>query len=114
MNAHRQPPASIKTEPSDGPVATASAEMPPHIATAGARASAGVAASSSPSEAGMRKAAPTAWTTRPPISSHTAGANAHIADPIVKITSPRTNHRRRPDRSAIRPAPSSNAPNTTL
>src|SRR5688572_30612728 len=32
-NAHRQPPASTRTEPSDGPVATARAEMPPHMAT---------------------------------------------------------------------------------
>ena len=59
-NAHRQPPASMRTEPSDGPVATARAEMPPHIATACARAPAGVAASSSASDAGISNAAPTA------------------------------------------------------
>ena len=113
-NAHRQPPASINREPSDGPVATARAEMPPHMATACARAAGGVAVSSSASDAGMSSAAPTACTTRPPISSHAEGAIPHVNEPRAKISRPSRKMRRRPDRSAIRPAPRSSAPKTTL
>ncbi len=40
-NAHRQPPADTIAAPSDGPVATASAPMPPHWATICMRRSGG-------------------------------------------------------------------------
>ena len=38
----------------------------------------------------------------------------HSAEPSVNTARPRWNERRRPERSAMRPAPSSRAPNTTL
>jgi len=113
-NAHRQPPASISSDPNDGPVATARAAMPPHIATARARAAGAVAVSSKASDAGMTSAAPTACTTRPAMTVHTDGAMPHSSDPTVKTTRPTWKTRRRPDRSAIRPAPSRSAPNTML
>ena len=55
-----------------------------------------------------------AWTTRPAMSSHAEGAMPHSSEPAVKISRPSRKMRRRPDRSAIRPAPRSRAPNTTL
>ena len=113
-NAQRHPPASMRTEPSDGPVATASAATPPHIATAWALAAGAVADSSRASEAGISRAAPMAWTTRPAMSSHAEGAMPHSSDPAVKISRPSRKMRRRPERSAILPAPRSSAPNTTL
>ena len=112
--AQRQPPASMSTAPRDGPVATARAEMPPHMATAWARSDGAVAASRSASEAGMSSAAPTACTTRPPMSIQGLVATPHSREPSVNTAMPRRNQRRRPERSAMRPAPSSRAPNTTL
>jgi hypothetical protein len=87
--------------------------MPPHRATAVAR-TLGVAASNRASDAGMSSAAPTACTTRPAMSSQGVGARPHNAEPSVNTARPRWNERRRPERSAMRPAPSSRAPNTTL
>ena len=104
----------MRTEPSEGPVATARADTPPHIATAWALAAGAVADSSRASDAGISRAAPMAWTTRPAMSSHAEGAMPHSRDPAVKISKPSRKMRRRPERSAIRPAPRSRAPNTTL
>ncbi len=70
--------------------------------------------SSSASDDGSNNAAPIACTTRPLISSHADGATPHSREPIVNTTRPSRKILRRPDRSAMRPAPSNNAPNTTL
>ena len=59
-------------------------------------------------------AAPSPWTTRPAIKSCTEGARAHSADPRVKIPSPAKKIRRRPSRSAVRPAVTSSEANTMV
>ncbi len=84
------------------------------MATAGARAAAGVAANSRASDVGISSAAPTACTTRPAMRNHGANATPHMSEPIVNTARPRWNQRLRPERSAMRPAPRSSAPNTTL
>ena len=101
--AQRQPPASMSTAPRDGPVATARAEMPPHMATAWARSAAGVAPRSSASDAGMSSAAPTACTTRPPMSIHGAVATPHSSDPSGE-------HRGAPQEPAPTAGPVGDAP----
>ncbi len=107
MKAQRHPPASISSEPSDGPVATARAEMPPHIATAWApRLGRGRGRAAAASEAGISRAAPTACTTRPAMSSSAPRrACPHSSEPAVKIGRPARNVAAAAERSAMRPAP---------
>ena len=59
-------------------------------------------------------AAPTPCTTRPPINNATDGARAHRAEPRVNTPSPAKKMRRRPSRSAVRPAVTSSDANTMV
>ncbi len=68
--------------------------------------------SSSASEVGIRKAAPTAWITRAPTSVCADGATPHSSEPSAKTIRPPMNARRRPKRSASAPAGTSSAANT--
>jgi hypothetical protein len=58
--------------------------------------------------------APAAWTTRAAISRPTPGASAHSTEPRVNAASPAVKTRRRPARSAHRPAGTSTAANTIV
>src|SRR6202035_506535 len=78
------------------------------------RPDAGTAASSSDSDAGTIAPAPAAWTTRAAIRRPTPGASPHSTDPAVNPASPATNNRRRPIRSAHRPAGTSTDANTIV
>src|SRR6185437_7208135 len=78
------------------------------------RGAGGTAASSSDSDAGTIAPAPAAWTTRAAISAPTPGASAHSTEPRLNPASPSTNRRRRPTRSAQRPAGTSTAANTIV
>src|SRR5580658_4165558 len=97
--------------PITGPSAAPSADQVP---SAFGRPDAGTAASSSDSDAGTIAPAPAAWTTRAAISRPTPGASPHSTDPAVNPASPATNNRRRPIRSAHRPAGTSTAANTIV
>ena len=59
-------------------------------------------------------AAPLPWMKRPATSRSTDGASPHRADPRVKTPSPMKNSRRRPRRSALRPAVTSSEAKTML
>ena len=58
--------------------------------------------------------APTAWTTLAAISTATPGASPHSTDPTLNPASPARNTRRRPSRSAQRPAGTSTAASTIV
>ena len=79
-----------------------------------ARFSAGTSASTRPSDAGISAAPPTAWTTRAAISIAALLAEPEMADPRRNSASPAPKTRRRPTRSAIRPAGRSSAAMITL
>ena len=83
-------------------------------ATPWERRSGGKALSTRASEAGTRKAAPSACTTRKATSGPSDGATAHSSEAAVNSSRPKTNMRRRPSRSAIRPAATRKAANTML
>ena len=86
----------------------------PHSAVADARRSSGNSGSSSPSDVGTSSAAPAACTTRAAIRNSTDGASPHSAEAPTNTPSPQKNIRRRPSRSASRPAGTSNAAKTML
>ena len=113
QNTQRQ---SIWTRlpPITGPSAAPRAPSADHVPSALARAAGGTAASSSDSDAGTIAPAPAAWMTRAAISAVTPGASPHSTDPSVNTASPATNSRRRPIRSAHRPAGTSTAANTIV
>ena len=48
---------------------------------------------------GIKAAAPTPCTSRPPMSAHVAGARPHRIDPVVNTAMPPRSSRRRPKRS---------------
>gem|GEM_PF-4536917 len=75
---------------------------------------AGTAESSSDNEAGTIRPAPAAWITRAAISAATPGARPQHSEPMLKVISPATKRRRRPTRSAHRPAGTSTAANTMV
>ena len=79
-----------------------------------ARPGGGTLASSSESEAGTIRPAPAAWMIRAAISSGTPGDRPHRAEPALKPIRPATKIRRRPTRSAHRPAGTSTAANTIV
>ena len=80
----------------------------------GRGAPAGNAFSTSASEDGTRKAAPSACTTRNATSAPADGATAHSSEAAVNSSRPNTKMRRRPSRSAIRPAATRKAAKTML
>ena len=100
--------------PITGPSAAPSAPNADQVPIALARPDSGTLASSSESEAGTIKPAPAAWMTRAAISSGTPGDRPHSAEPAVKPIRPVTKIRRRPARSAHRPAGTSTAANTIV
>src|SRR5277367_5699536 len=100
--------------PITGPSAAPSAPSADQVPSAFARPDAGTAASSSDIDAGTIAPAPAAWTTRAAISRPTPGASPHSTDPAVNPASPATNNRRRPIRSAHRPAGTRTAANTIV
>src|SRR5690349_12780921 len=100
--------------PITGPSAAPSAPSADQVPIALARPEAGTLASSSESEAGTIRPAPTAWTIRAAISSGTPGDRPHSAEPRLNPISPAPKIRRRPIRSAHRPAGTSTAANTIV
>src|SRR6516165_797656 len=100
--------------PITGPSAAPRAPSADQVPRAFARAAPGTAASSSDSDAGTIAPAPAAWMTRAAISRPTPGASPHSTDPALNPASPATNTRRRPIRSAHRPAGTSTAANTIV
>jgi hypothetical protein len=110
----RQLSAATSRPPSEGPTPAASAATAERSATACARRSAGKAWSTRPSEAGTMNAAPSAWRTRNPIRALAEGAIAQRTDAKVNSARPARKTRRRPSRSAIRPAATRNAAKTML
>jgi hypothetical protein len=100
----RQSHCWTSNAPTVGPAAAERAEIEPKIATATGTRAGGKTVSTIASADGTSAAAPRAWTTRKATSSPAVGARAHRAEASVKATSPTTNVRRRPKRSAIRPA----------
>src|SRR4051794_34728251 len=77
------------------------------------RLSAGVSASTSPSAAGIMAAAAAPCTARAATSAPTLGASALASEATVNSATPPMNTRRRPTRSATRPAGVSSAANST-
>ena len=110
----RQFETEISTPPSDGPSPAAPAATAASSAVPCERRSSGKAWSTSASDAGTSIAAPSAWTSRNTISAVTEGASAQAAEASVKTLNPATNIRRRPTRSASRPAATRNAAKTML
>ena len=100
--------------PITGPSAAPSAPSADQVPMARARAGPGTEASSSDSEAGTIRPAPAAWMTRAAISAATPGARPHSSDPTLNAIRPATNSRRRPTRSAHRPAGTRTAANTIV
>ena len=105
---------STRLPPITGPSAAPRAPRADQVPSAFARAGAGTAASRSDSDAGTITPAPTAWMTRAAISAATPGASPHSSDPTLNAASPATSARRRPIRSAHRPAGTSTAANTIV
>ncbi len=95
---------STRKPPITGPRAAPSAPMADHVPIACARKFPGTAASNSDNDAGTIMPAPIAWTRREAIRNPTSGATPDRTEPSVKTTRPATNIRRRPIRSAQRPA----------
>jgi hypothetical protein len=91
---HRQLAATSRP-PTTGPTA---ADMPPtavHARTAPCLRSGGYEARTNPSEVGVSKAAPAAWTRRKPMSIPTLVEAAQAADAAVKMATPRRKARSR-------------------
>src|ERR1039457_5169919 len=102
---------STRNPPMTGPSAAPSAPIADHVPMACARAGPGTAANKSESDAGTIMPAPIAWMRRAATNSDTSGVTPERIDPNVKTTRPATNIRRRPMRSAQRPAGTSTAAN---
>ena len=113
QNTHRQLTCT-RPPPITGPSAAPSAPRADQVPMARDLAAAGTAASSSDSEAGTIRPAPAAWMTRAATSSATPGTRPHSADPALKAARPVMNTRRRPIRSAHRPAGTSTAAKTIV
>src|SRR5262249_38098064 len=104
-NTERQPHASTKSPPMVGPSAAASAPAAPQSAMACGTLDLGKACRISASDAGVSAAAPHPCRTLAATSTPTPGATAQMADATVKTPIPARKTRRRPRRSAHRPAP---------
>ena len=113
QNTHRQL-ICTRLPPMTGPSAAPSAPSADQVPMARARPAAGTDASKSDREAGTMRPAPAAWMTRAAISAATPGATPHSSEPRLKAASPAMNSRRRPTRSAHRPAGTSTAAKTIV
>ena len=112
--AQRHPPSSTSAPPIGGPRPAATAAVAPHSPMAWARRSLVNASTTMAREAGTSIAAPSAWSTRPAISSSRFPATAHHSEASVNSTMPPEYARRRPMRSVSRPHTTRNAANTML
>jgi len=112
-NTSRQSAHATSAPPSAGPVAAATAPVAPQIEVAVARCARGNSGSRSASDVGTTAAAPRACTTRAAMSTAGVGASPHPAEATRNTTIPARNSRRRPMRSANRPAGINAAANTT-
>lgn len=108
-NAQRQLVASMISAPTEGPVATPSAVIAPHLATVVVRRELGVSASKSPKEEGVTRAPPTPCKVRALITIARFGAAPTKTDEPPKMARPAQKSSRRPNRSANRPAGISSA-----
>jgi hypothetical protein len=113
QNTQRQL-SCTRLPPITGPRAAPRAPRADQVPRALVRTDGGTAASRSESDAGTIAPAPAAWMTRATISAATPGASPHSTDPAVNPASPATKSRRRPIRSAHRPAGTSTAANTIV
>src|SRR5690242_777887 len=100
--------------PMTGPNAAPIAPNADQVPIAAALELAGTEASSSESEAGTISPAPPAWTILAPISAAAEGAAPHSREPSVNVARPATKTRRRPTRSAHRPAGTRTAAKTIV
>ena len=112
--AHRQPKFSTTSAPSVGPKAPATAPIAPQIATATGTFSLGKVCSTRASDDGTSAAAPTACRTRAATRNPAVGARPHSIEARVNTTTAVRNVRRRPTRSARRPAGISKAAKTIV
>ena len=113
-NTRRQLPAATRSPPSEGPSPAAPAATADSSATPCDRRSAGNESSTRASDDGTRSAAPSACSTRNAVSVPGDGATAHSTDATVNSSSPLMKTRRRPMRSARRPAATRKAAKTML
>ena len=97
-----------------GPSAAPRAPRADQVPMAWERAAGGTEASSSDSDAGTIMPAPAACTTRAAISAPTPGASPQNREPRLNAIRPATNSRRRPIRSAHRPAGTRTAAKTIV
>src|SRR6185312_14488372 len=113
QNTQRQSTCT-RAPPMTGPNAAPRAPSADQVPRALGRTGAGTAASNNDSDAGTIAPAPAAWMTRAAISAATPGASPHSTEPKLNRASPAVNSRRRPIRSAHRPAGTSTAANTIV
>ena len=113
QNTQRQSTCT-RAPPITGPSAAPRAPSADQVPRALGRTGGGTAASSSDSDAGTIAPAPAAWMTRAAISAATPGASPHSTEPKLNRISPPEKSRRRPIRSAHRPAGTSTAANTIV
>src|SRR5262245_19664593 len=112
-NTHRQL-SWTSAPPTTGPSAAPIAPKADHVPMAAVLPRAGTQASKSDSEAGAIIPAPAAWMILAPMRAGTDGVMPHSSDPAVKADKPATRTRRRPIRSAHRPAGIRTAANTMV
>ena len=103
-NTQRQLAASVSAPPISGPSALPTPMIPMISPPAMTRRAAGRAPNVRPRQAGHMTALPTAVAARAARSTSTPGASAATTDAAAKTPAPIMNSRRRPCRSANRPA----------
>jgi len=110
----RHESVSVRRPPSTSPTAPPPAAIELQIPSAFVRSrpSANVVITIE-SAAGETRAAPSPWSARPPTSVAALGAIPFNRDASVKTTTPATNRRCRPIRSAARPPSRRNPPKTS-
>ena len=101
--AQRQPGPSTSQPPTKGPTAPATPPSPDHAPTALARSAGTKTACRMARLPGVRRAAPTPWSTRAATSTSTFGAAPHSSDAAANHTVPITKTLRRPYRSPSAP-----------
>jgi hypothetical protein len=106
-----QPACSVRSPPTSGPSASASADTPAQSPIAVPRCLAGNVTVMIESVAGFIIAAPTPWATRAPISASPLEASPQAREAAVKTPMPKTKMRRRPYASASFPPISISAAN---
>ena len=108
-----QPTCWVRSPPTSGPIASASAETPAQIPIAVPRCRGGKVAAMIESVAGFISAAPTPCATRAAISISPLVASPQPSDARVKMAMPTTKRSRRPYASASLPPISISAANVS-